>query len=88
MASNSSCPLCTLEHRDVEPYTAFESQQEGVAWVSCLGCNRSAPQIPHHLRLQLFRDLTQPQRLQVAAMVENGRQTYEDAIRTVLAPKS
>lgn len=88
MASNSSCPLCTLEHRDVEPYTAFESQQEGVTWVSCLGCNRSAPQIPHHLRPQLFRDLDQTQRLQVAQLVENGKQSYEDAIRTVLSPKS
>lgn len=68
----ATCPLCELEQRYMEPYTALESDGK----VSCLGCGRTSSVIPHELRAAIF-SLPQDARNRVAELMSQNRSAAE-----------
>lgn len=77
--ANTTCPLCELERRPMEPYTAVETDRG----VSCIGCGRSSVQVPHQFRARVFSDsFPQEKRNRLAELLARGA-SFEEALSQV-----
>lgn len=79
MAFNTTCPLCELEQRQMEPYTAASDGST----ISCIGCDRRSTAIPHELRSVIFSpSFPQESRNRVAQLMSTGM-SCADAVKQV-----